>query len=205
MVNINNHAVLCHIKNTGRLTELLVKDTTVYLQHCPSPVRKTSYDLIAVEKDGKIFNIDSQAPNVAASEYIKTIFPDCIIKREVTYGNSRFDFYIEDKNKKIFLEVKGVTLIKNGTALFPDAPTVRGIKHINELIKSKNEGYEAYILFVIQTEKVSDFAPNNSAHREFGEALAAAENAGVNIIAVSCKVTPDEMIIHKEIPKKKDD
>ncbi|MBR3869403.1 MAG: DNA/RNA nuclease SfsA [Clostridia bacterium] len=199
LAEIDGNETVCHVKNTGRLKELLKKNAVVYLQESSNPLRKTKYDLIAAEKDGELFNIDSQAPNIAAGEYFRKVFPDCTVRSEVKYGNSRFDFFIEGKGRKIFAEVKGVTLIKDGVALFPDAPTDRGVKHIRELIECTKEGYEAYILFVIQTEKAEVFSPNDETHRQFGDTLREAETAGVKILAVNCDVTPDEMTINKEI------
>ena len=162
-------------------------------------MRKTKYDLVAVEKNSSVFNIDSYAPNIAAGEYFRSIFPEGTVRSEVKYGNSRFDFYIESQGRKIFAEVKGVTLIKDGVALFPDAPTERGVKHIRELIECKKEGYNAYILFVIQTENADSFSPNDETHRQFGDALREAEQSGVKILAVNCNVTPCEMTVNKEI------
>ena len=199
MAEVDGNETVCHVKNTGRLKELLTENAVVYLEESSNPLRKTKYDLVAAEKDGEIFNIDSQAPNIAAGEYFRKIFPDCKVRAEVKYGNSRFDFYIEGKDRKIFAEVKGVTLIKGGVALFPDAPTDRGVKHIRELIECRKEGYEAYILFVIQTQQVNEFSPNDETHRQFGDALRDAETAGVKILAVNCFVRPDKMTINKEI------
>lgn len=199
LVNLNGEETVCHVKNTGRLKELLKENATVYLEESSNPLRKTKYDLVAVEKCGEIFNIDSYAPNIAAGEYFKKIFSDCTVRSEVAYGNSRFDFYIESENRKIFAEVKGVTLIKDGVALFPDAPTERGIKHIKELIECTKKGYEAYILFVIQTENADYFSPNDETHKQFGDALREAEKAGVKILAMNCSVRPDEMTINEEI------
>lgn len=198
-VLLDDEEIICHVKNTGRLKELLQKGADVYLTKSSNTARKTAFDLVAAKKDGEIFNIDSYAPNIAAGEYFRKLFPDFSVKSEVKYGNSRFDFYIEGENRRIFAEVKGVTLIKNGAALFPDAPTERGIKHINELISCTKEGYEAYILFVIQTQNAAYFSPNDETHKEFGEALRKAAESGVNILAVNCAVTPNEMIIDKNI------
>ena len=195
-----------HVKNTGRCRELLVDNAVVYLEKSDNPNRKTKYDLIAVEKETcketLLINMDSQIPNDVAFEYLKTgaIFSEnAIIKREFTYKKSRFDFYIEDGNDKIFLEVKGVTLENDGVASFPDAPTQRGIKHIYELVDAVKNGYKAYILFVIQMKGVTLFTPNDITHKEFGEALRFAEENGVNIIAVDCVVTKDSIVIDKKI------
>ena len=197
-----------HVKNTGRCKELLAPGCTVYLSESDNPSRKTKYDLIAAVKERDnlpplLINLDSQIPNDAAEEWLKKsiLFSEkAIIRREVKHGNSRFDFYIEDKDEKIFLEVKGVTQEHSGTALFPDAPTERGVKHIEELIACTKEGYKAYILFVIQMEGVHRLCPNDETHRAFGDALRKAHKAGVKIIATDCLVTPDSMVIDKEVP-----
>ncbi len=191
-----------HVKNTGRCKELLVPDAKVYLSVSDNPERKTKYDLIAVEKQTEngvfLINMDSQIPNDVAEEWLKNssfFGADALIRREHKYKNSRFDFYIEAGNDKIFLEVKGVTLEHNGVASFPDAPTERGIKHINELISAIDEGYKAYILFVIQMKGVKTFKPNDITHKAFGDALRNAHKSGVEILAVDCIVTPDEIQI----------
>ena len=191
---------VCHVKNTGRLKEIFTEGATVYLEKSDNPDRKTAYDLVAAEKDGEIINIDSQAPNKAAGEYLRKIFPGCNVKAECKYGSSRFDFYIEGNGIKAFAEVKGVTLFRDGRALFPDAPTERGVKHVRELTECISKGYEAYILFVIQSGKDVVFAPNEETHPQFAEALRAAESAGVHIMAVNCDVTADTMTVRGEIP-----
>lgn len=208
-VLVDGYEETVHVKNTGRCKELLVKDATVYLSLSDNPSRKTKYDLIGVEKvtDRNILkvNMDSQIPNDVVAEWLRNcdLFSQkAIIKREVFYNKSRFDFYIEDDNRRIFLEVKGVTLENNGVASFPDAPTERGIKHINELIDCLNEGYEAYIFFVIQMKNIDYFTPNYETHPEFGEALKKAKNKGVKILAYDCIVTEDSIIIDKEIKVK---
>lgn len=196
-----------HVKNTGRCRELLLQGTPVYLEMSDNPDRKTKYDLIAVEKirDGKeplLINMDSQAPNNATEEWLKkgNIFSEnAIIKREVRYGKSRFDFYIEDGKRKIFLEVKGVTLEENGLALFPDAPTERGVKHIEELLACMDEGYEAYLLFVIQMKEMHAFSPNDKTHPDFGRALRKAADKGVKVLAVDCRVGTDYMELDRYI------
>ena len=197
---VDGEEVICHVKNTGRLKELLIKGAVVYLEESSNPERKTKYDLVSVEKDGQLFNIDSYAPNVAAGEFLREKFSDFSVRAEVKKGNSRFDFYMENECRKLFVEVKGVTLIRDGIALFPDAPTTRGVKHITELTECVKEGYEAYILFVIQTENVLSFSPNDETHKEFSDALLDAESAGVKIVAVNCSVSADEMTIEKQIP-----
>ncbi|MGN0452456.1 MAG: DNA/RNA nuclease SfsA [Ruminococcus sp.] len=207
VVNIDGKEETVHVKNTGRCKELLVPKAKVYLEKSINPDRKTKYDLVAVLKEREklpplLVNLDSQIPNSAAEEWLKKgeLFgANAIIKREVVYKNSRFDFYIEDKGKKCFLEVKGVTLEKDGAVLFPDAPTERGVKHINELMCALEEGYKAYILFVVQMKGVTCFMPNDETHREFGDALRAADKAGVKILALDCVVTPDSMTVDKPV------
>ena len=206
-VNIEGNEETVHVKNTGRCKELLLENVIVYLYESDKLSRKTKYDLIAVEKETKngtiLINMDSQAPNDVAEEWLKSgdLFSrDATIRREFTYNKSRFDFFIEDNDRKAFLEVKGVTLENDGVASFPDAPTERGIKHINELITALREGYEAYILFVIQMKGVYKFTPNDTTHKAFGDALRNAQKAGVKILAVDCIASPDEISIDTMIP-----
>ncbi|MBR5496374.1 MAG: DNA/RNA nuclease SfsA [Clostridia bacterium] len=197
---LHGEEVVCHVKNTGRCRELLTENAIVFLAESDNPERKTKYDLVSVVKNGMMINMDSQAPNIAAGEYLRKIYPHGIIRPETKYGKSRFDFYVENGDEKIFVEVKGVTLEKDSLALFPDAPTERGVKHINELAECLNDGYKAKILFVIQMENISAFSPNDEMHRQFGDALRNAENAGVEILAVNCVVTEDSMIIKENVP-----
>lgn len=197
-----------HVKNTGRCRELLVPGAKVYLAVSDNPNRKTKYDLVTVEKIRKglptlLVNMDSQAPNQVAEEWLKdsSLFSkEAVIRREVSYGASRFDFYIEDGKRRMFLEVKGVTLERNGHASFPDAPTERGVKHIQELIHSKEEGYEACLLFVVQMKGMTDVSPNDEHHPQFGEALWQAEAAGVQILAMDCIVTENTVRIDQPVP-----
>ena len=206
-VEIDGKREIVHVKNTGRCRELLLEGVRVWLYDSENPQRKTRYDLIAVEKEraGKepvLINIDSQIPNSAAAEWlpVSKLFSDSAkIRREVTFGASRFDFYIEDGTRRAFLEVKGVTLERDGVVLFPDAPTERGVKHIDELVSCLDEGYEAYILFVVQMKEVEVFRPNDEMHKAFGDALRRAASRGVKIIAMDCIVTPDSMMIDKPI------
>ncbi len=208
-VKINGIETTVHVKNTGRCRELLLPDSVVYLEDFTGNPRnrKLMYDLIAVEKNGLLINMDSQAPNKVVREALEsgTIhLPDMgkltVIRPEKTYSESRFDFYIEDENgKKGFIEVKGVTLENNGIAAFPDAPTERGVKHINELIKAKNEGYNAYILFVVQMSGMKYLVPNDTTHKAFGDALRAANSCGVYVLAYECSVTPDSLYVTSEI------
>ncbi|MBQ8203469.1 MAG: DNA/RNA nuclease SfsA [Clostridia bacterium] len=201
-VNIDGETHTVHVKNTGRCKELLVSGATVYLEKSSNPHRKTAFDLVAVEKkrdkDTLLINMDSQVVNDVAEEWLRrgNLFSaDAKIRREVTYNKSRFDFYIEDNDKKAFLEVKGVTLENGGIASFPDAPTERGIKHLCELESALGEGYEAYVLFVIQMKGVSVFKPNDLTHKAFGDTLRTVSESGVKVIAVDCNITPDSIEI----------
>ena len=199
LCDIDGETVKCHVKNTGRCKELLIQGTEVWLTESENPARKTRFDLVSVNKNGMTVNMDSQAPNIAAGEYLRLLYPDANIRPETKFGNSRFDFYVENGEEKIFIEVKGVTLEKDGVALFPDAPTERGVKHINELCECVKAGYRAGILFVIQMENITAFAPNDGTHRAFGDALRNAKANGVEVTAVNCAVTPDSMIIKETI------
>lgn len=200
---IDGKEEICHVKNTGRLGELLLPGAKVYVSRSDNPNRKTKYSLIVVEKEGILYNIDSQAPNQLAYEWVKAgNFRDDIIlvKPEKTYKKSRFDLYMETTEKKIFMEVKGVTLNQNGIGMFPDAPTERGKKHVLELCEALEEGYEAYILFVVKFQPVRGLKPNTTRHPDFTESLRLAKEKGVHIMAVTCKVLPDEVSITEEIP-----
>ena len=202
-VEIDGVTETVHVKNTGRCRELLVKGSTVYLEKSNNSERKTGYDLIAVLKNGNnIINMDSQIPNAVTEEWLRkgNLFSkDAIVSREVTHNKSRFDFYIEDGDRKIFLEVKGCTLETDGIARFPDAPTERGVKHINELIDCVSVGFEAYILCVIQMKGIKHFEPNDTTPKAFGDALRQAQNSGVKILAYDCIVTQDTIEIDKEV------
>lgn len=192
---------VCHVMNTGRMRELLVPGAEIFLRPAENPARKTKYDLVAVRRGDETVNIDSLAPNKVAAEYIPTLFPDCkLIKPETKFGSSRFDFYIEDNSDKIFLEVKGVTLSRDGIAVFPDAPTARGAKHLRELAAAKAAGYRAAVLFVIAMKGIFSFTPNRETDPEFAAALSAAAAAGVEIYAVDCRVTPDSVAADSPVP-----
>ena len=185
-----------HVKNTGRCRELLVPGAAVYLEKSAAPGRKTDYDLVAVQKDGKIVNMDSLAPNRTVHEWIASgkYFKDVtLIKPESFYKDSRFDFYVEAGTRKIYIEVKGVTLEKNRTALFPDAPSERALKHVEELIEAVGKGFEGYVIFVIQMKGPERFMPNREAQPEFADALQRAKEAGVHILAYDCSVSADEI------------
>ena len=185
-----------HVKNTGRCRELLVPGAAVYLENSAAPGRKTDYDLVAVQKDGKIVNMDSLAPNRTVHEWIASgkYFKDVtLIKPESFYKDSRFDFYVEAGTRKIYIEVKGVTLEKDRTALFPDAPSDRALKHVEELIEAVGKGFEGYVIFVIQMKGPERFMPNREAQPEFADALQRAKEAGVHILAYDCSVSADEI------------
>ena len=190
-----------HVKNTGRCKELLTEGCDIILYESDNINRKTKYDLVAVykERNGKpplLINMDSQIPNDVAEEWLKKgdLFSEnAHVRREVSFGDSRFDFYIEDGETQAFLEVKGVTLEENGIAMFPDAPTERGIKHINELALAVSQGYSAYILFVVQMKGISEMRPNDITHRAFGDALRKANKKGVRILALDCNVTENSI------------
>ena len=202
-VEIAGQKETVHVKNTGRCAELLTPGATVYVQKVDNPERKTQWDLIGVKKGKRMINMDSQIPNKVVEEWIRkgNLFPDAtLIKPETTYKQSRFDLYVEEGNRKIFIEVKGVTLENNGVVKFPDAPTERGIKHLNELCEAVKDGYEAYVFFVIQMKGVKYFTPNMKTHAAFGEALRNAKEQGVHILAYDCRVTKDSIEIEKEVP-----
>lgn len=192
-----------HVKNTGRCAELLLPGAEVFLQKSDNPERKTKWDLIGVKKGKRMVNMDSQIPNRVVEEWIRkgNLFPEAtLIKPEKTYKQSRFDLYVEEGERKIFIEVKGVTLEMDGVVKFPDAPTERGVKHIHELCEAVQEGYEAYIFFVIQMKGVKYFTPNMVTHAAFGKALLQAQESGVHVLAYDCKVSKDSIEMGKEVP-----
>ncbi len=200
-VEISGEEKICHVMNTGRMRELLTPGAELFLSESKRTDRKTKFDLVAVRHEGKIVNIDSLAPNKVAKEYINILFPgNTLVRPETFYGNSRFDFYIETPDDKIFLEVKGVTLNCEGEARFPDAPTERGAKHLNELAAAKAEGFRTAVLFVIAMKGINSFAPNAATDPHFANALATAKAAGVEIYAIDCEVTENEILPGKPIP-----
>ena len=201
-VDVDGEIKICHVKNTGRCKELLIKGVTVILEKSGISTRKTEYDLVAVYKGDELINIDSQAPNKVVGEWLESgnsFNGITAIKPESKYKNSRFDFYFEIGSRKIYAEVKGVTLERNGVVLFPDAPTERGAKHINELIDAKKNGYEAYILFVVQMKNCKYFTPNSETDPIFAEALRNAVKNNVKVIALNCSVYEDGFDILGEI------
>lgn len=197
---------ICHVKNTGRCKELLQPGSVVYLEESDNPDRKTKYDVVAVEKNHLLINMDSQAPNKVVEEWL--LSSECPIltgeqqrkvKPECKYKNSRFDFYVETEHRKIFLEVKGVTLEEQGVVRFPDAPSERAVKHLQELMEAKKEGYEAYVIFVIQMAESLYFMPNQDTHPEFCETLKNAALSGVQVLAYNCQVTENSIELKQPV------
>lgn len=202
-VAVGGKEVICHVKNTGRCKELLVPETTVFVEEVFSEKRKTKFDLIAVEKQGVLINMDAQAPNCVFREYINrgSFLPNITyIRPEYRWGDSRFDFYLEQGNLRHLVEVKGVTLEENGVVRFPDAPTERGIKHIRGLISAMDQGFSSWICFVVQLGRAKYLVPNDDTHPEFGQALRAAKDAGVHILALACHVSSHSLEITHDIP-----
>lgn len=200
-VMIDGQEEVCHVKNTGRCRELLPVGARVWCQKSSNPNRKTKYDLIAVQKGHRIINMDSQAPNIAAGEWLRGggLGELTELKAESTHGDSRFDFSFLLDGKRCFLEVKGVTLENDGVCAFPDAPTQRGAKHLRGLTAAAKEGYGTYVLFVIQMADVKYLQPNDVTDPAFGAALREAAENGVTILAVDCAVTEDEMVIRQPV------
>lgn len=200
-VEINGKSEICHVKNTGRCQELLCPGARVWCVDAGSPTRKTQYDLIAVEKGCRLINMDSQAPNAAAKEWllsgglgqIENLRPEC------RHGSSRFDFSFTKGGVPCFLEVKGVTLESEGICAFPDAPTIRGTKHLRELTALARQGYGAYVLFVIQMADVSYLHPNETTDPDFAAALRDCQRSGVHILAMDCAVTPAAMTLRSPV------
>ena len=197
-VEVDGRIETVHVKNTGRCKELLIPGCTVFLIASDNPERKTKYDLVAVIKDnGLLINIDSQAPNKVAAEFLQSQNYDVIIP-EYTYGDSRIDFYMEKKTgrkvERYLMEVKGCTLERSGIGYFPDAPTERGVKHIHELIKAKKAGYHAILAFVIQMDGVTEVRPNIETHPEFGTAFEKAKKAGVEVLFIPCHVEIENIV-----------
>ena len=202
-VEVDGQIEKCHVKNTGRCKEILVPGALVYVSYAHKPERVTQYDLVAVRKGRRLINIDSQAPNkvfmeyLRAGEYIRGI---TYIKPEAKHEDSRFDFYVEAGQRKIFIEVKGVTLEEADIALFPDAPTERGVKHLQGLSRCVAEGYEAHVVFIVKMKDIRHFSPNNATHPAFGAELVKAAEAGVHVVAFGCAVAPDSLAIGYPVP-----
>ncbi len=200
-VEINGKTQICHVKNTGRCKELLPQGAKVWCQQFDNPNRKTKFDLITVQKGRRLINMDSQAPNAAAKEWLLAggLGEISELKGEYTHSDSRFDFSFLKEGKRCFLEVKGVTLEHDGVCAFPDAPTERGAKHLRGLTKLAREGYGAYALFVIQMADVVYLHPNDATDPHFGAALREAAAAGVTVMAVDCDVTENSMVIRNPV------
>ena len=200
-IEIDGQEEICHVKNTGRCRELLVPGCKVWCLDALSPSRKTRYDLIAVQKGDRLINMDSQAPNAAAKEWLMAggLGEITDLKPESKWGDSRFDFSFMKDGKRCFLEVKGVTLETDGVCAFPDASTVRGAKHLRELTTLAQQGYGAYVLFVIQMTDVKYLHPNDLTDPDFGKALRQAAAAGVQVLAMDCQVTPETMTIGTQV------
>ena len=201
-IEIDGQTEIVHVKNTGRCRELLPVGAEVWCQKSDNPSRKTKYDLITVRKGERLINMDSQAPNIAAKEWLLSGGLGAVenIRAETKHGDSRFDFSFTLNGKKCFLEVKGVTLENDGICAFPDAPTERGAKHLRGLQKCVEEGFGGYVLFVIQMSDVIYLHPNDVTDPDFGKALREAAAAGVQVLAVDCAVTEDSMIIRNFVP-----
>ena len=203
-VDIAGERTKVHVKNTGRCRELLQDHAQVYLEKSDNPDRATAYDLVAVEKEGRLVNMDSNAPNKVVGEWLKAggLYQDIsLVRPETTFGNSRFDFYIESASGvKAFIEVKGVTLENDNVAAFPDAPSERAIKHVEELIEAHDQGYEAYLIFVIQMKNIRRMEPNRKTHAAFGEVLQKARSAGVHLLAYDCLVSEDSLSMDAQVP-----
>lgn len=191
-----------HVKNTGRCKELLVPGAKVYLEKGKNPARKTAWDLIAVEKGDRLINMDSQLPNKVAEEWLAQggLGQFSQLLREQTWGASRLDFCLKDARRTKYVEVKGVTLEEGGKVYFPDAPTARGTKHLEELTRIRREGMEAAVLFVVQMDGVTAFSPNDATDPAFGDALRRAKDAGVEIAAIDCLVRPEEVTPGQRVP-----
>ena len=200
-IEIDGRQEVVHVKNTGRCRELLPPGAEVWCQRSSNPNRKTQFDLITVRKGSRLINMDSQAPNAAAREWLESggLGPIENLKAETVHGDSRFDFSFTKEGRPCFLEVKGVTLENEGICAFPDAPTERGARHLRGLTEAAKAGYGAYVLFVIQMRDVKYLHPNDATDPNFGAALREAAASGVEVLAVDCTVTMDSMVIEKEV------
>ncbi len=201
-IALDGQIQLVHVKNTGRCRELLLPGAQVWCQRADNPARKTKYDLIAVQKGPRIINMDSQAPNAAAREWLAGGGLGCLegLRAETVHGDSRFDFSFTKDGTACFLEVKGVTLEHSGICAFPDAPTQRGTRHLRELSALARQGYGAYVLFVIQMADVHYLHANDETDPAFSAALREAGESGVHILAMDCTVTPDTMVLRRPVP-----
>lgn len=200
-VELRGEPLTVHVKNTGRCKELLIPGARVLLSKGTNPARRTPYDLVSVYKEDRLINMDSQAPNHIAQEYLRSHHSEILhLHPEKVYRDSRFDFAGETEHGPFFLEIKGVTLEHDNVAMFPDAPTERGVKHLRELIRAKQEGYDAGILFIIQMKGITCLRPNRQTHPAFADALCEAASAGVHIGALDCRVIPGEVTADVPVP-----
>ena len=200
-VRLGEQTVECHVKNTGRCRELLRPGVQVWLEKGRGAKRKTAWDLIAVQKGERLVNMDAQAPNRAFGEWARNLEPGIVsVRPEVFFEDSRLDFLLETETGRHYVEVKGVTLESGGHVRFPDAPTERGVRHLHTLMRAVEQGHRATVFFVVQMDNVRDFAPNDETHPAFGEALRQAASAGVQVLAYSCHVTPEEVTMDRPVP-----
>ena len=194
---------ICHVKNTGRCRELLLPGARILVQKAANPSRKTDWDLIAVWKGARLINMDAAAPNQVFFEHLQAgglgFVPDCI-RPEQRFGDSRFDFYFEAGTRRAFAEVKGVTLERDGAVFFPDAPTLRGVKHLLGLIDCVHAGFDAWAVVIVQMQGAAYFSPNWETHPEFGQALRSAQDAGVQLLALDCTVTETSLCARSPVP-----
>ncbi len=202
-VEMDGRTEVCHVRNTGRCRELLVPGARVWVREADNPARKTRFDLITVQKGDRLINMDAAAPNAVFREYLEKglLLPSpTLIRPETRFGDSRLDFYAENRDTRAFCEVKGVTLERDGVVLFPDAPTERGVKHLRELIRCVEAGFDAWAVFVVQMSDARYFTPNRQTHPEFADALGEARRAGVRLLALDCAVTPESITICGVVP-----
>lgn len=199
-VSLGGETVLCHIKNTGRLTELLLPGAEAYVQRAKNPGRKTAYDLITVRQGNRLVNVDSNAANAVFHEFLSRRSAVARIRPEVAFGGSRLDFFYEEAGRETYAEVKGVTLDKGGIAMFPDAPTERGVRHMGELVRCVEEGYRALAVFVVQKPGVRAFTPNENMDSAFARAVREAAARGVAVRCFGCRVGTDSLEIDAPIP-----
>ena len=200
-VLVEGEEVVCHVKNTGRCRELLCPEARVWLGRGTNRKRKTAYDLVTVEKGRRLVNMDAQAPNKIFGEWALRLEAGIrSVRPEVTFGDSRLDFLLETEQGRHYVEVKGVTLEEGGHVFFPDAPTERGVRHLHTLMRAVEQGHRATVFFVVQMADVLDFSPNDSTDPAFGQALRQAAAAGVQVLAFTCQVTPEEVTMDRQIP-----
>lgn len=200
-VLVEGEEVVCHVKNTGRCRELLRPEARVWLERGTNPKRKTAYDLVTVEKGRRLVNMDAQAPNKIFGEWALQLEAGIrSVRPEVAFEDSRLDFLLETEQGRHYVEVKGVTLEEGGHVFFPDAPTERGVRHLHTLMRAVEQGHRATVFFVVQMADVLDFSPNDSTDPAFGQALRQAAAAGVQVLAFTCQVTPEEVTMDHQIP-----